>query len=151
MACVAISLTNVDLLFIGAKEIFFYEIIFEIQTRNIFANVICKMSVILSRLQWVRVSPLNYMWTGSNVFAESLWVAYWLSCTYILVSVHLIPGASFTDMAIASYHPGLIHFDLFLVTSTGSADAQLPPVWHHRHTQGFIPTGVFDRFLKIKY
>ena len=97
MACPAISLTNVDLLFTGAKEIFFYEIIFEIQRRNLFAKVICKMSVILSRLQWFRVSPLNYMWTGANFFAESLWVSRWLSCAYILVPGHLIPGASFTD------------------------------------------------------
>ena len=36
MACLAISLTDVNLLFIGAKEIFFYEFIFEIQTKNIF-------------------------------------------------------------------------------------------------------------------
>ena len=39
-------------------------------------------------------------------------------------------------------------FDLFFVISTGSADAQLPPAWHHRHTQCCIPTGVFDRFWK---
>ena len=41
-------------------------------------------------------------------------------------------------------------FDL-LITSTGSADAQLSPVRHHRHTHGCIPTGVFDRFFLIKY
>ena len=33
MACLAISLTDVNLLFIRAKEIYFYEIIFEIQTK----------------------------------------------------------------------------------------------------------------------
>ena len=31
MACLAISLTDVNLLFFGAKEIYFYQIIFEIQ------------------------------------------------------------------------------------------------------------------------
>ena len=45
MACLAISITDVNLLFIGAKEIYFYQIIFEIQTKNIFEKVICKMSV----------------------------------------------------------------------------------------------------------
>ena len=39
-------------------------------------------------------------------------------------------------------------FDLLIpITSTGSADAQLSPAWHHWHTQGCIPTGVFDRFI----
>ena len=42
MTCLAISLTDVNLLFIGAKEIYFYEIIFEIQTKNIFEKVIAK-------------------------------------------------------------------------------------------------------------
>ena len=41
-------------------------------------------------------------------------------------------------------------FDL-LITSTGSADAQLSPARHHRHTQGCIPTGMFDRYFFIKY
>ena len=45
MACLAISLTDVNLLFIGVKEIYFYEITFGIQTKNIFEKVICKMSV----------------------------------------------------------------------------------------------------------
>ena len=65
---------------------FVHQIILKIQTRNTFAKVMCKMSVILSRLQWVRVSLLNYMmWERSNCehFAESLWVSSWLSCTCI--------------------------------------------------------------------
>ena len=39
--------------------------------------------------------------------------------------------------------------DLFII-STGSADAQVPPAWHHQHTQGCISTGVFDWICFIK-
>ena len=38
--------------------------------------------------------------------------------------------------------------DLFII-STGSADTQVPPAWHHWHTQGRIPTGVFDQICFV--
>ena len=72
--------------------------------------------------------------------------------TSMSVVLHNKDKSIYSDIrAIASYHPGLMHFWLVFVTSTGLADVQLPPVWHQRHTQGCIYTGVFDRFLKIKY
>ena len=92
MACLAISLTDVNLLFIGAKEIYFYEIIFEIQTKNIFGKVTCKMSVFSSRHQWVRVSPLNYMWTVANFSLSHKKFILIFMYMYILVPGHLIPG-----------------------------------------------------------
>ena len=39
--------------------------------------------------------------------------------------------------------------DLFII-STGSADAQVRPAWHHQHTQGCISTAVFDWICFIK-
>ena len=92
MACLAISLTDVNLLFIGAKEIFFYEFIFEIQTKNIFEKVICKMSVFSFQHQWVRVSSLNYMWTVANFSLSHKSFILIVMYMYILVPGHLIPG-----------------------------------------------------------
>ena len=89
MACLAISLTDVNLLFIGAKEIYFYEIIFEIQTKI----YLKKSSVFSSRHQWVRVNPLNYMWTVANFslsHKNSILIVMYM---YILVPGHIIPGA----------------------------------------------------------
>ena len=45
MACLAIPLTDVNLLFIGAKEIYFYEIIFEIQTKYIWKSHLQNVSL----------------------------------------------------------------------------------------------------------
>ena len=88
MACLAISLTDVNLLFIGAKEIYLYEIIFEIQTKI----YLQKSSVFSFRHQWVKVSPLNYMWTVANfslIQKSSILIVMYM---YILVPGHIIPG-----------------------------------------------------------
>ena len=73
-------------------EIYFYEIIFEIQTRNIFAKVIWKMSVIRP---------------GFNEQGWALRITCELSLTFRLVIMNfilvvmymyiLVPGASFTN------------------------------------------------------
>ena len=92
LACLAIFLTDVNLLFIGAKEIHFYEFIFGIQTKNIFEKVICKMSVFSSWHQWVRVSFLNYMWTVANFSLSHKSFILIVMIMYILVPGHLNPG-----------------------------------------------------------
>ena len=89
MACLAISLTDVNLLFIGAKEIYFYEIIFEIQTKI----YLKKSSAFSSRHQWVRVSPLNYMWTVANFSLSRKSSILIVMYMYIMVPGHIIPGA----------------------------------------------------------
>ena len=38
--------------------------------------------------------------------------------------------------------------DLFII-STGSADTQVLPAWHHWHTWGCIPIGVFDQICFV--
>ena len=78
MACLTTSLTDVNLLFIGAKEIYFYAIIFEIQTKI----YLKKLSVFSSRHQWVRVS----LWITCELSRNVRWVirvSSWLSCTCI--------------------------------------------------------------------